>query len=209
MSKRNTIYVLNVDQDTRDLISRLADSLDHQVECFSDPHQLIRAAKSGHGCVITELEASSTLGIDVQGLLTENYVALRVIFVAAAPTIPAVVRVMRDGAVTVLQKPVQETQLHSALQEALAIDSRVLQQKIKRADCQRRLASLSSNEREVLQMVYEGLSNKDIAKILEVSIRTVELRRHTILKRLHVKSVVEAVRLVVVATECKTDPWGD
>ena len=199
MSKGKTVFVFNVDQETQDLICRLAESLGHQVECFSEPQQLIQVAETGRGCVIADLKPSSTEKVDVQALLADNFIALPVIFVAMEPNVPEVVEAMRNGAVTVLQKPVQETQLQNALQESLAIDEKTLQRQLQRTDYQRRLASLSSNEQVVLELICEGHSNKIIAKKLDVSIRTVELRRHNIFKNLQVKSVVEAVRLVVMA----------
>ena len=107
---------------------------------------------------------------------------------------------MRAGAVSVLDKPASPQDLWDALYGALRRDERERARRSQQRDAQRRLDRLSVKERQVLQLLLDGLPNKVIARRLDVSVRTVEARRSQLFKKTGTRSVAELVRFVLFHT---------
>ncbi|MBX3411637.1 MAG: hypothetical protein KF708_02875 [Pirellulales bacterium] len=108
---------------------------------------------------------------------------------------------MRSGAITLLEKPGDVDALWDAITRALADEQLRSERQARRADTLRRLALLSEQERRVMQLVVEGRLNKVIARTLDVSTRTVERDRASLMKKLGVESVAQLVERVVDARE--------
>ena len=106
---------------------------------------------------------------------------------------------MKQGAVTLLEKPYEEDELWDAVREALDRDAVSRKQHQASEEFRRRLESLTGKERETMELVIGGKTNKLIARELGVSIRTVESRRHNIFEKLEVHSVAELVQAVIEA----------
>jgi two-component system response regulator FixJ len=124
---------------------------------------------------------------------------LPVIVLTESASVAGTVAAMQAGATAVLEHPANEQQLGETIRTALtdAIDSR---QRLSRATLAKsRLAELNDGENAVLEGLLEGLANKEIAHKLEIGLRTVELRRSRITKKMHARSLAELVRLVCEA----------
>ncbi|HBO43955.1 MAG TPA: hypothetical protein DD670_08495 [Planctomycetaceae bacterium] len=120
------------------------------------------------------------------------------VFVTAHATVPVVVRVLRDGALSVLEKPLCEQELWDAMQEAVHVD---LQRRAKRGHQQRlqaKLASVTRREHDVFGLLLAGKTTREIAEALNISIRTVELRRGRLMKKLEADSLVELIRIGLI-----------
>lgn len=136
-------------------------------------------------------ERPGCLVVDDRSLkLLTTGIRLPVIVISAVAEVPKVVTAIRAGAVDFLEKPVQEEALLRAVREGLAKD------KERRAD-EARLASLTARERQVLELLVAGENYKEIAGRLQVSPKTVEGHRVNLLRKLGLRSVVEAVRFVL------------
>jgi two-component system response regulator FixJ len=109
----------------------------------------------------------------------------------------AVVRAMRQGAVTVLDKPIQADELAAALSTAIALDAERRLRDEELASVRARFASLSEKERDVLRMIVAGRPNKAMANALGASLRTIENRRREVFSKLGVRSVAELVTLTL------------
>jgi FixJ family two-component response regulator len=109
------------------------------------------------------------------------------------------VEAMRLGAVSLLEKPCEENQLWESIRDALAVDAETRADFETSEQYRRRLATLTPAEREVLDLVVEGVPNKVIAKRLGKSLRNVEGRRSEIFRKTQVDSVAQLVRLVMTA----------
>lgn len=112
-------------------------------------------------------------------------------------TIPLATRAMRAGAVHVLEKPHDDQQLIDVVQEAILIDSRRRAEFSRRAEGRARLALLSHRERELLDLIVGGHSNKAIARRLSLSTKTVEFHRSNMMSKLQVRNVADLFRLVL------------
>jgi two-component system response regulator DctR len=151
------------------------------------------------GCLVTDLRMSGMSGLELQEKLKELQIRIPVMLMTAYSDVPAAVQAMEQGAVTVLEKPCFDTQLWDAITKALEVDARRREEEQARREMQDRLRELTSTEREVMDMVVEGLPNKTIAKRLDVSIRTIENRRQSIFRKMGVTSVAALVQAVLLA----------
>jgi two-component system response regulator FixJ len=106
---------------------------------------------------------------------------------------------MKAGAVDFLEKPFQEGQLLDAVRRALEESKRLREAESSSADAAARLATLTPREREVLDLLVAGLSNKAVANELGTSPRTIEVHRARVFEKLRAHSLPELVRLVLAA----------
>jgi RNA polymerase sigma factor (sigma-70 family) len=128
---------------------------------------------------------------------------LPVIIISAYGDVPMAVRAMQSGAVNFLEKPCREHELWEAIREALQRDSKNRRKISQEAAIRSRLARLTAGEREVLDRLVGGMSNRAIAEELGLSVRTIEVRRHKLMKKTKAGSLAELVSLaVLVHPEC-------
>lgn len=155
-------------------------------------------------CQAVEAERPGCLVIDLQGArwglnalferLGREGIYLPVVVVSAAPEVPAVVEAIRTGALNYLEKTCGEARLVAALQEALAWDAQHRRELLDVVRFQRRLSRLTAAEREVLDLVVGGMSNREVAAALGRSERAIEARRAKIRKKLKARGLADLVR---------------
>ncbi len=136
-------------------------------------------------------------GIELQESLASDCMTLPIIFVTAHPETAFTVRAMQNGAITVLDKPHSEQELWDAIRKGVSLDQAVRRIDERRGEVRRRLARLTQKERQVLDLLVDGKTNKAIAGQLGISIRTVEARRHQLFKKTRTDSVAELVKLIL------------
>jgi len=110
-----------------------------------------------------------------------------------------VVRALKAGALNFLEKPCRDQQLWEAIQEALKWDALHRQHLTKRSKAIQRLRRLNPGEHAVLELLVEGKSNKAIAADLGLSVRTIEVRRAKLMKKMKAESLAELIRLILLA----------
>lgn len=198
MSQEAIVYVVDDDPAVRDSVSALVNSAGLRVQTFPSAEAFLQEYKPDKpGCLVTDLRMLGMSGLDLLETLQKSESPLPAILISAYADVPAAVRAMEAGAVTLLEKPCRNDQLVQAIHKALERDAaqrgtRTLQQDIKR-----RLATLTPEEYEVMQRMVAGKLNKVIANELLISLRTVETRRHKVLEKMKADSLAELVRMVV------------
>jgi FixJ family two-component response regulator len=135
-------------------------------------------------------------GAELQAEMARRGIDLPIIFLSGQGDIPTTVRAMREGALDFLTKPVTLPVLIQAIDAALARDAENHRLALERRELRSRLEKLSAREREVLDLALAGLQNKEIARDLGLSHRTVEVHRSRIFLKLGVTSLMEAMRLI-------------
>lgn len=151
-------------------------------------------------CVLTDLRMPGIDGLELLRRLRERGFARPVLMVTARGDIPTAVQAMKDGAADFIEKPCTDMQLLSAIVRALETDG-VATVDTAQAAARARIATLTQREHQVLTYLAQGRPNKEIARLLELSPRTVEIHRARMMTRLGVRSFAEAVRLAVQAGE--------
>jgi FixJ family two-component response regulator len=205
MTEKPTVHVVDDDESARRSVCALVNSMGvHAAEYDSGEAFLDRFAPGGPGCLVTDVRMLGMSGLELQEELLRRDITLPVIVLTAYPKTSLAVRAMRSGAVTMLDKPYDSDELWDAIRRALALDAQKRTEHTHRRELRRRLADLTSSEREVLGWILQGKPNKAIAKYMDVSLRTVENRRQAVLQKMQATSVAELVRMVIEAGEDPT-----
>jgi two-component system, LuxR family, response regulator FixJ len=199
MSSKATVFVVDDSEPARKSVCTLVRSLGLPAEAFASAEEFLTRYVPGHpGCLVTDVRMLGMSGLDLQERLIERGISLPVIVLTAYPQTRTTVRALKAGAVTLLEKPYDEEELWDAIRIALAHDAERRSGIELRQEIQGRAAKLSPAERSVMTMIVQGLPNKVIAKRLNISIRTIESRRHEVFEKMQVESVAELVRIVIV-----------
>ena len=192
------VYLVDEDRAATDAIRTLATVMNLPVQAFTSGREFLESFdRCQRGCLVTELKVSDLNGLRILQQLAEEGTTLPVIFVTAHATVPMAVRAMRAGAFHFLEKPCREQELWDAIQEAIAMDAELRGAAEQCSAIQERLSSLTINEDEVLRMIGEGKPNRTIAAELSLSVRTIEMRRNSLIKKLGVQGPEELMRLAM------------
>lgn len=195
-----TVFVIDDDEAARLSVCALATSMHVPSEGFASAEEFLAAFDPDRpGCIVADVRMPGASGVDLLEILEKRGARIPVIIVTAFADTPLTVRAMKGGAVTFLEKPCGHHELWDAIREALARDaaSRIDAENLR--EVRTRLAKLTPDERQVLAMLVDGKPNKAIARELDVSLRTVESRRHNVFVKTGTSTVAELVRLVMQA----------
>lgn len=195
-----TIFVVDDDAATCREIRALSVMMNLRCEVYDSGLAFLESFdRSQCGCVVTELRVRGVNGLQLQQRLLADGVPLPVIFLSAHGSLPIAVRAMRAGAFHFLEKPIHEQELWDAIQGAVMMDQENRQTARQDAAIRERLAELTLKEEQVLRMIADGKGNRVIARELDVSMRTIEIRRNVLMKKLGTKTSEELLRFALVA----------
>ncbi|WP_244409748.1 PAS domain-containing protein [Methylorubrum populi] len=201
------IYVVDRDAESRQKLLALLHPAGYEVQLFESPAALAEVAESLQpGCVILDLEAAEPDGLTVARALKVGRLALPVLVVGRSHgDVGFGVRAMKAGAVDYLEKPWQPSALLTAVSAALAELRTDNERSQARDDAKQRIGALSAREREVLEGLLAGGTNKSIGRALGLSPRTVEIHRAHVMETLGVRTLPEAVLMAAKAGVQPTD----
>ena len=198
MTERTTLHILDTNSARRAQLARLAFSAGFHAEIYSDRDELIDHAPS-QGIVLAHDEPD---GRGIVGLVTEMTLRsgwLPIVAFAENPLTSQVVRAVKGGALDYLVMPFDEEMLRQSVERALREAETYRGHRERAVQARQRIATLSQREREVLDRLAAGCSNKVIARDLEISPRTVEIHRMKMMGKLGARHAAEAVRLRIEA----------
>jgi FixJ family two-component response regulator len=194
------VYVVDDDASTRELLAWLMQRESLAVETFADPRAFLDSYPAGApGCVLLDLNMPGMSGLDVQQTLKAAGVGLPVIFLSGRADVPNAVRAVKEGAVDFIEKPFDYKHVVGVVRDCLARDAKQIAERDARRACAERLAQLTQREREVLDLVVAGKTNRDIAEALDISVKTVEAHRSHLMEKVGAESVAELVQAALAA----------
>ncbi|BBK32702.1 LuxR family two component transcriptional regulator [Stella humosa] len=195
-----TVHVVDDDQGVRDGLSMLLRSARFAVETYSSgPAFLARAADLRPGCVLLDIRMPEMSGLELQQELRRRRILLPVIVMTGHGDVAVAVQAMKAGAVDFVEKPFDEDQLLGLVEAALAAAATTHRRARDAAEAAALVATLSHRERDVLDGLVSGRSNKQIAFDLDISPRTVEIYRANMMEKLQARTVSAAVRVAILA----------
>lgn len=204
-----TVFLVDDDPSARQGLARLLRAARYEVMAFASAREFLDAGPPrGPGCLVLDVRMPEISGLDLQDRLAREKVAMPIIFITGHGDIPMSVQAMKNGAVDFLPKPVDATQLLSAVQQALEMDQVVRKQREEQQSSQNRLGQLSAREHEVMQRVIRGALNKQIAAELGIAEPTVKIHRGRAMAKLGVASVPELIMLFQKAGQLMPDGSG-
>lgn len=200
----NKGVVLLVDDDlaVRRGVAALLVAANYAVMAFQSGDDFLRrreAVELSNAAMLLDIYMPGIQGLDLQMRLKDDGVDLPIIVMTAHGDVPMAVRAMRNGAVDFLEKPFTADEMIGALDRAFSF-VRSTRGKLNETPAKVRgnYESLSPREREVLKGIIEGATNKEIARELDISPRTVEVHRRNLMAKMNAASFAELVRMVVL-----------
>jgi two-component system, LuxR family, response regulator FixJ len=197
MDTEPTVYVVDDDPQACDSVCALARSMGVEAKNFDSAESFLGFYQGQPGCLVSDYRMKGINGLELQKSLLERGSELPLIIVTAYARTSLTVQAIKNGAITLLDKPYDDDNLWQAIRSALTEDERRRRQYKEVEEVRRRIESLSHKEREVLQLMLTGTSNKAMAGKLDVSLRTIENRRRKVFFKLRVDNVAELVALVL------------
>jgi RNA polymerase sigma factor (sigma-70 family) len=195
-----TVFLIDDDPSVRDSLSLVLSLKGMRTQLFASAEAFLETYKPDWcGCVLTDLQMPGMSGIDLQESLRDRGILLPVVVLTAHGDVATTRLAMKNGAFDFLEKPVDDEILIDILHNAIRED-------IRRHDAHRgehvarsRLERLTPRERDVLNLLVDGLSQREIAGRLEISPRTVEVYKARMMEKLQCGSLAEVVRAAIAA----------
>ncbi|MDR3387056.1 MAG: response regulator [Rudaea sp.] len=190
--------VLVVDDDDlmRSALRRLLLAAGIATEVYASGNEFFAQAQLDRpGCLILDVRMPGMSGLEVQACLRQRDVELPVIFLTGSSDIPIAVAAMREGATDFIEKPFDNDDLLARVRQAIDRHSHRRREHDERHDVLRRLATLTARERSVLDLVVAGKTNKEIARDLGASYRTIEIHRSHMMEKMAAPTLADLVRM--------------
>ncbi|HEX4869660.1 MAG TPA: response regulator [Moraxellaceae bacterium] len=193
-----TIFLVDDDDAVRQSLALLIATYGLQVEsCASAEQFLERWDPDAVGCLVLDIRMAGMSGLALQELLQERGITMPIVFITGHGDINACRRAFQGGAVDFLTKPVDEQALMDSIRKGISQDIRQRHAASEILHLRTRFAQLSDRERQVLELILDGLPNKLIAREIGLSTRTVESHRSRIYLKLGANSLAQLVRSVM------------
>lgn len=194
------MFVVDDDASVRDALTRLLNAAGHSVESWDSAEAFLESFRPERsGCLLLDLKMPGMSGLELQQVLVERGARLPIIFLTGHANVPVTVRAMKGGAFEFLEKPVAGEALLGCVQRALQLDAERRREGAVQSVLQARCATLTARERDIFPLIAAGHSNKDVARLLGISFRTVELHRARVMRKLGAGTLLE---LAAIARAC-------
>lgn len=204
MSASLTVFIVDDDAAVRDALALLCDSDGLPAETFDSAEAFIAACRpEWQGCIVLDVRMPAMSGPELQDELSRRNISLPIIFLTAHGDIPTTVRAIKGGAVDFLTKPIDGAVLLQRIREAFGQSARTQEQKAANSSWRERFDALTEREREVMALAAAGHPNKEIARRLGISHRTVEIHRARVMRKLGAANLIELSR---IAEACGLSP---
>jgi len=194
MARRITIHVVDGDSRARAEGARVAFALGHHAEVYADPAELIRHGPR-EGIILAREDQAAGGAPGLLADLGQAGIWLPVVIATDAPEVERVVAAIKAGALDYLRLPLEESRLADVLRRVSREAQAHAEARRRLVEARARIGVLSPREREVLDWLSEGCSNKAIARALEISPRTVEIHRANMMDKLGAGHPADAIRL--------------
>ena len=189
------IHLVDDDAAVREGLSLLISTVGLRVQDWADPQAFLAGFdRASIGAIVLDVRMPGISGLSVLDTLVAQGVDQPVIMLTGHGTVDMCRRAFKSGAAEFLEKPVDDEVLLEALQTAVRQHVRLRARTQADRDAQQRYAQLSPREREVLALIVQGLTNKEIGRALELSPRTVETHRANLFAKLEAPSLAGLVR---------------
>lgn len=197
---RPTVFVIDDDAAIREGVSALLAAARLPVECHDSAEAFLASVEPDRpGCLVLEVCLPGLSGLELQAELARRGAAMPMIFLTACGDIPKSLHAMKAGAADFLTKPVDGALLLERIKTVLARDRVRRDGEAVRQAMRTRLAALTEREREIFTFAISGLPNKEIARRLGISFRTVEVHRSHILLKTGALTLIELARLAAAS----------
>jgi RNA polymerase sigma factor (sigma-70 family) len=195
VSGQQLVYVVDDDDALCDSLRWLIESAGYRVAAYPSAEAFLEAYRPGAAaCLLLDVRMPGLSGLELQQELRRRAASLPTIFVTGHGDVPMAVDALKQGAFHFLEKPFRDEQLLALIAEAA---DRADTDDEREHAAAARLASLTTREREVMELVVSGRKNRQIADALGISVKTVEVHRSRAMEKMGATSVAQLVQAVL------------
>lgn len=200
MPNKGKIYVIDDDEAMRDSLNFLLESADFNVTLFETAQNFLDALPGlEFGCVLSDVRMPGIDGIELLKRMKADHSAFPILIMTGHGDVPLAVEAMKLGAVDFLEKPFEDDRLIGMIDAAIRQAEPAARSEVVTHEIAARVATLSPRERQVMDGLIAGLSNKLIARDYDISPRTIEVYRANVMTKMQANSLSELVRLAMRA----------
>jgi two-component system response regulator FixJ len=193
-----TIFIVDDDDEIRQALTALLEAEGYSVASFASGTEFLQALQTDlDGCIILDINLPQISGLDLQQILADREVHLPIIFLTGYGDVPKATAGLKGGAVDFLEKPVDADVLFTAIRKALEIGDRLREEKERRREVEELYSHLTPREKEIIVLLAQGYSAKQVGRALGISHRTAEIHRARIMEKLGVQSLADLVALAI------------
>lgn len=193
-------YLVDDDEAIRDALSWLLQSRGIASIAYDSAERFIADwCPEMSGCVVLDMRLSGMSGLDCFDQLLAKNSTLPVIFLTGHGDVPLAVNTLKKGAFDFFEKPLNDNELASRIEEAMTLDATQRAANATVDSVKSRISRLTTRERQIMELVVAGKYNKVIADELNISMRTVEVHRANLFDKMQVKTAVELANLLKAA----------
>ena len=200
MSSMPKVYVVDDDAAMRDSLNFLLDAANFEVALFESATNFLEVLpRLEFGCVISDIRMPGIDGIELLRRMKLLDSRFPIVIITGHGDVPLAVEAMKLGAVDFLEKPFEDERLIGIIEAAIRQTEPAAKDEAVTQDIAARIESLSPRERQVMDGLIAGLSNKMIARNYDISPRTIEVYRANVMTKMQAGSLSELVRLAMRA----------
>lgn len=191
-----TVYIVDDDPAIRDALSLMIWQENMTVSTFASAEAFLDACEPSHfGCVIIDVRMPGMDGMHLQETLLQRNILLPIIFLTGHGDIPMSVKAVKAGALDFLTKPVTREKLMASVRSAIRESERLLSKATRQQEAVSRIAALTEREQDVMKLAIQGQPNKEIARVLGISHRTVEIHKSKIMHKTGAVNLLDLARI--------------
>jgi FixJ family two-component response regulator len=191
-----TVFIVDDDSAIRDSLTLMISQENIAVNTYASAEEFLDATLPACiGCIIIDIRMPGLDGMQLQEVLSERNTLLPIIFLTGHGDIPMSVRAIKAGALDFLTKPVTREKLMASVRSAILESQRIMSENISQQDAISRIAELTDRERDVMVLAIQGYPNKEIARHLGISHRTVEIHKSKVMHKTGAVNLLDLARI--------------
>lgn len=191
------VYVIDDDKAVRDSLCWLLESINLKAIPYDSGKQFLDDYSIHmHGCLLLDIRMPGLSGLQLQQHLNNQPFIMPIIFITGHGDVPMAVQAMKNGAYDFIEKPFNDQSLLDKIQTALQQDHDNAQKRLKHDSIKARITTLTRREREILALIFEKHTNKQLAEKLNISIKTVEAHRSHLMEKMKTHNSQELIDML-------------
>ena len=192
----STVFIVDDDSAIRDSLSDLMDSAGVRTQVFASAEEFLDGwDPKMSGCLLLDVRLPGMSGMEMQSALSQSGIAIPIIIMTAHGDVPMVRKAMKAGAVEFLIKPFNDEELLQAVEQAFELDRAHRRADDQVRSIQDRTETLNERERQVMALVTAGLTNKEVADKLHLSVVTIKLYRGQMMRKMRAETLADLVKM--------------
>ena len=192
------VFIVDDNEEVRKSLGKLIEAVGFNVRTFASGQEFLESSDfSSPGCLVLDVRMPGMSGLKLQNKLAEHRSQLPIIFITGHGDVSTATEAFKSGAVDFIEKPFSEQKLLDSINKAIETSLKNYRNQIEIADIQQRMNTLTPREREILDGVVGGKTNKMIGLELNLSPKTVDFHRCNIMEKMGVNRAVQLTRLVM------------